>query len=109
MPASHPQIPGSPQFDARRQNAAAGSKVETWLLNKIINHYADKMKGSWTTKLAGGLSLITLIGNAAIMIFDGNPATNPDWSIFFPAIVTAWGVVTARQNTVSSQDVGIRQ
>lgn len=80
--------------------------VEVWIVNKIINHSIKTMKGSWLPKLTGLTSLLTLVGNAATMLLDGNPATNPDWSIFFPAMTAAIGLIFARQNSVTSEDAG---
>lgn len=37
-------------------------------------------------------------------LLDLDPMTNPDWSLVVASFVTLWGLLTARDNDVSSED-----
>ena len=50
------------------------------------------------TTILGILGLITLLGNVTVMLFDGNPATNPDWSLVMPSMLALLGSIFARDN-----------
>lgn len=56
---------------------------------------------NWKTSLAGIAAVITVIANVAVMLLDGNPATNPDWSLVIPAVLGGLGLTAARDNTPS--------
>lgn len=99
------QIPG---VDPTIRRTEPKSTVTEWATNKAINYILDNKMKSWIPKLTGVASLLTLWGNTIVMLTDGNPATNPDWSMVLTATMAAVGVISARQNNVSSQDVGIR-
>lgn len=64
------------------------------------------MLKSWRTTTTGVLAIIAAIVSAAQMLIDGNPATNPDWSAVAAAVIAGIGLVTARDNKVSSEQVG---
>lgn len=65
--------------------------------------------GSWKTKLFGiaGLLVSTwqLIGAP---ILDSDPLTNPQWPTFLATATTAIGVIFARDNNKTSEDIGIK-
>lgn len=44
--------------------------------------------GSWKTTLIGSGGLLVAVGNVMNMLFDGDPKTNPDWSIYLPLIAS---------------------
>ena len=60
---------------------------------------------SWKTTTAGVGALIALIGTTLNQLFDGNPATNPDWNLVLPLIFTSLVGIFARDNTVTSAQV----
>lgn len=70
---------------------------------------------SWRTTLWGGLSILTIgIQAVAGPILDDDPATSPDFRAlvdafltWLPVIFVGVGLFQARDNRVSSQDVGI--
>lgn len=62
---------------------------------------------SWRTTAAGVGGLMTTIGSVLNQLFDGNPATNPDWNLVLPIIFTSLIGIFARDNGVSSEDVGV--
>ncbi len=82
--------------------------VEVWVTNKIVNKVIEHKMKSWIPKLTGIAGLLTLWGNTLVMLTDGNPATNPDWSVVLAATMTAIGVISARQNNVTSEEVGAK-
>jgi hypothetical protein len=61
---------------------------------------------SWKTTAAGVGGLMTTIGSVLNQLFDGNPATNPDWNLVLPIIFTSLIGIFARDNGVSSEQVG---
>lgn len=65
-------------------------------------------KGSWLTRLLGIAIILHAISGAAIALTDNNALTQVDWDGLLFNIGAGWGIAIARQNNVSSQDVGIR-
>lgn len=61
---------------------------------------------SWKTTAAGVLSLVALICSAVSALLDSDPETNPDWNSVATAAV-AVGVMVARDNNVSSKELGL--
>jgi anti-sigma-K factor RskA len=66
------------------------------------------MKRSWKTSTAGIAAAIAAIAGALNLVFDGNAATNPDWTAVIAAVVAGVGLAFARDNTVTSEDVGAK-
>ena len=66
------------------------------------------MKGSWRTTSLGIFTIVVALGDAAKLLLDNDVVTNPDWNVVAAAITAGIGLVMARDNRVSSQDVGIR-
>ena len=52
---------------------------------------------------AGGL--IAVITSACQALFDGNPATNPDWTSVIGVVSICIGLFFARDNKVSTEQV----
>lgn len=65
------------------------------------------MNSSRTTWL-GISSILTALGLAGNLYFDGDPKTMPDWNLVIPQILAGVGLVMARDNNKSSEDVGIK-
>lgn len=65
-------------------------------------------QGSWRTSTAGWTAVGTAIANALLRLFDNNPATNPDWWALISLVLLGFGLIKARDNEVSSEDVGIK-
>lgn len=63
------------------------------------------MKGSWKTTAGGVGTILAAVGGALTMLFDGNPATNPDWTIVIAAVTTGLGLIFARDNNKTSEQV----
>lgn len=62
---------------------------------------------SWKTTAAGVGGLMAVIGSTLNQLLDGNPATNPDWNLALPIFFTSLIGIFARDNGVSSVDVGV--
>lgn len=77
-------------------------------LYKTATSPTMKISGSWKTTVFGAGGLGTIAWNVASMLLDGNPATNPDWSVVIFSTLSSLGLLFARDNDKSSQDVGLR-
>ena len=59
------------------------------------------MVRNWKTTFMGiGTIIVALIG-VAISLIDGNPATNPDWTVTIAALTAGWGLIMAKDSTVT--------
>lgn len=59
------------------------------------------MMKSWKTTFLGiGTIIMALIG-ASMSLLDGNPATNPDWTIIIAALTAGWGLIQAKDKGVT--------
>jgi len=65
-------------------------------------------KHSWRTTTAGILTAVAAIAAAAKALLDADPTTNPDWALVTTSLAAAWGLITARDNKVTSEDVGAK-
>ena len=63
---------------------------------------------SWKTTVFGICAILTALAGAVKLLVDGDPATNPDWTAVIAAVAAGIGLVAARDNKVSSEDVGIK-
>lgn len=67
-----------------------------------------KLPSSLTTKIFGISGALGIIIGVIERILDGDPLTNPDWNIAIPAFIASVGLIFARTNNVSSEEVGIK-
>ncbi len=58
---------------------------------------------SWKTTVAGVGGLLTALGSILNQLFDGNPATNPDWNVMLPVLFASIIGIFARDNNVTSE------
>jgi hypothetical protein len=63
---------------------------------------------SWRTSTSGILAIVVAVGTAVQLLIDGNPATNPDWGTVGAAVLAGVGLLTARDNKVSSESAGAK-
>jgi hypothetical protein len=63
---------------------------------------------SWRTTTTGILAIVIAIAGAVKAELDGDVTTTADWGAVAAAIIAGIGLIAARDNRVSSQDVGIR-
>lgn len=61
------------------------------------------MSASWRTTLFGVGGLVTVIAGTLNALFDGNSATNPDWTAVIAAVSACVGLLFARDNKVTSE------
>lgn len=67
------------------------------------------MTGSWKTTLCGILSILAaIITFVALPLLDGNPETSTNVTALIAAIVAGIGLIKARDNDKSSEDVGAK-
>ena len=63
-----------------------------------------------TTKNLTILGIVQILQAAAVLaetIFDGNPATNPDWGVFVTAVIAGVGLIIAKgAGTTGVQTIG---
>jgi len=63
---------------------------------------------SWKTTVAGISVILSAVATAVQLLFDGDPQTNPDFNILAAQIATGVGLLVARDNSKSSEQVGAR-
>ena len=63
---------------------------------------------SWRTTTTGILAIVVAIAGAVKAELDGDVTTTADWGAVAASIIAGVGLIAARDNRVSSQDVGIR-
>lgn len=66
------------------------------------------MVKSWKTTLLGIGSLLGIAADVIRALIDGDPLTNPDWTLVFAGATAAIGLIFARDNDKSSEDVGAK-
>lgn len=66
------------------------------------------MKKSWKTTAGGIGAILAAVGGAVNLLFDGNPATNPDWTTVIASVTAGFGLIFARDNAVTSEDAGAK-
>lgn len=62
-----------------------------------------KLEGSYRTTLAGIGAIFVAVGGAVTALTDNDPATVPDWTTAIAAIAAGFGLLTARDNKVTSE------
>lgn len=63
---------------------------------------------SWKTTAAGITTIVSALCGVVSALVDNSPATNPDWTTVIAAVTTGFGLIFARDNKVSSEDVGVK-
>ena len=61
---------------------------------------------SWKTTAAGISAIVAAVAGAAKLMLDADPNTNPDWTALIAAVTAGVGLIAARDNDKSSEDVG---
>lgn len=61
---------------------------------------------SWKTTAAGLAAIFTSLGGILTALTDNDPKTVPEWSLAGPLIISGFGLLFARDNDKSSEDVG---
>ena len=63
---------------------------------------------SWKTTAAGVSAIVAALAGAATLLFDGKPETNPDYPALIAAVTAGIGLVMARDNDKSSEEVSAK-
>lgn len=63
---------------------------------------------SWKTTTTGITAIVATVAGALNLMFDANPNTNPDWTAVVAAITAGIGLLLARDNDKSSEDVSAK-
>jgi len=66
------------------------------------------MNKSWRTTTLGVTAIGIAVLNVAKAIFDGDPATNFDWPTVSAQVAAGWGLIVARDNSVTSEQAGAK-
>jgi anti-sigma-K factor RskA len=61
---------------------------------------------SWKTTLAGIAAIVAAVATAVSAQLDNDPGTVPDWTMVIAMITAGVGLVLARDNDKSSEQVG---
>jgi hypothetical protein len=60
---------------------------------------------SWKTTITGIITIITAACGAIMGVVNGTPV---DWTVVIAAVVSGVGLITARDNKVTSEDAGAK-
>jgi hypothetical protein len=63
---------------------------------------------SWRTTTAGIAAIVAAVGTAVGALFDADPLTLPDWGAVAAAVMAGIGLLSARDNKVSSEQAGAK-
>lgn len=63
---------------------------------------------SWKTTVAGVGTILAAVGVAVAAQFDADPATVANWGAVVTSIVAGVGLMLARDNDKTSEDVGVK-
>lgn len=66
------------------------------------------MKKSWKTTVTGIATILGAICVALVAQFDNDVATVPNWGGIVTAITAGIGLISARDNNVSSEEAGAK-
>lgn len=64
---------------------------------------------SWKTTVTGVCAILIAVAGAVKLLVDGDPASNPDYTAVLAAVAAGIGLITARDNNKSSEDVGVKK
>jgi len=96
-------------LETREETFTTGdSTCSPYRAAKSDNKRKNKMSASWRTTLFGVGGIVTVVAAACNALFDGNPATNPDWTSVIASISACVGLLFARDNVVTSEQSGAK-
>lgn len=63
---------------------------------------------SWKTTVMGICGILAAVATLVKALVDNDPSTNPDWTMTITAITTGIGLISARDNSVTSEQAGAK-
>jgi hypothetical protein len=66
-------------------------------------------KKSIMTTIFGAGGLFAILGTVLSALFDGDPATNPQWGLLISAAMPCVAAIFARDHSVSSKSAGVKE
>lgn len=66
------------------------------------------MKKSWKTTVSGICAILAAVATAVSATFDNDPSTVANWTEVAAVASVGFGLLFARDNNVSSEQVGIK-
>jgi len=63
---------------------------------------------SWRTTGLGICTIVAALAGAGKVLLDGDPSTSPDWATVIAAITAGIGLIAARDNGKTSEQVGAK-
>lgn len=66
-------------------------------------------KGSWKTTTAGVAGIVGIVAMALQAQFDSDPHTVAEWGVVVPVVISQIGLLFARDNDKSSEQVGVKK
>lgn len=63
---------------------------------------------SWKTTACGIIAIAVAVLSALRALWDGDPATVADWSVVASSVMAGIGLLAARDNGKTSEDVGAK-
>jgi hypothetical protein len=62
---------------------------------------------NYRTSLFGTGGIVIIVVNVVSMLLDGDPTTNPDWSVTFAALMPSIAALFSRDAKVTSKSMGL--
>lgn len=63
---------------------------------------------SWRTTTLGIITILGALMGVVKCLIDNDPSTNPDWQTAIAAMTAGWGLIVARDNSVTSEAAGAK-
>ena len=76
--------------------------------NPNPNNNKTMKNKSWKTTVAGIFTFLAVLAPSVTALLDGVESTVPDWGLVVAAAIAMFGLVSARDNNVSSEEAGAK-
>lgn len=67
----------------------------------------NSVKGNWKTTTVACLAALTAISTAVSHMLDADPGTNPDWNLVLASVLTAVGLLFAKDSDKTSEELDL--
>jgi len=82
--------------------------VDDFQSARTVREKEGEKVNSIRTTVFGIFCILAAIGGAGKALLDGDPATNVDWTAVIAAVTAGFGLIFARDNNKTSEDVGAK-